>query len=1407
MVAVDLLIRLCGRVAHGLIHRPAIDILVAHGIVAVHQIPLIRSVGNSDIDLVGIVVCGIRDQDQLHPGFLGQVDVHRLHLQAAVLVLYGVAVLVHHRDQAGYGDFVLAVEVQVHLLQVVHRHVLEQEVVLLLLDLRTQGRGQQGKVLLKLLGGHVGLGVAAVVVGVGAIALARHGGPASGALVPQAHQILGAVQDYPDVHHGVAAGQLLGLHVSGSRVGQDEVLAVLRLGHAGIEAIAGAVDRGLEALVQLAQVEGVLLIVELLGLQIASAHQFVEVALEEVLRHLPGVPGILRRVLRTGAVIGGPDIFGMLRLSHLNGGCHNTSRFGIHGLEQSGSGLYAGNHAVGVHHSHDIGHTVERLGLVAVGADAPLHLDVGSLILVGDVEAADLRHSLLRAAHGDNDILRYDAGSAAQDQVGPIGLSGLFIVGGVVLGGVNAVVVADLAAGVVAGGVQQTIAARDAGRRLGIGVFIDPGHHGEGAAGGDQLGQNGYLVALFVLLGQPGGRIHGIAAGGIPRLHDHILSQGVHKAVLAVGTVRANDMVGIAGIHLEAAGAGTLMTGCAGILILGVVLRQTQTAQTVIAPDIDGLVGGQGNVVGGAHGYGHDIFMLAGIGIDDRDPVGDIVGSAQRGLVVALVIMHAVAQLAVALIAPGQQLAGVEHGDGVVVAVIELDDLLVGLQDIIAALIHQIQRHNDGLLVDRLAVGVDLAVVVVAPAPEGAVVADDTHAVAAGTLGDVDDLAHADHLLRRVGEGAAAAGAVGQLTIRVVAPGVHPARLGEDQSVVQTRHHLDGRAVSGAAVEVVHQSGRVGVPGVAHAQTQLAIGVVAPGVHTACLGHGHSMVVAHRHQSHLIGLGGNVRAGLVHHGIGGQDGVKVDLGGYQSVGIGHVVQPQLAGGVVAPAKHLAAVADGDVEVEAGGHLRRHQGDTVVGGISVSGQSGHVVDHVLEHVAIFIIGGQDHVGIAVAVDGTSRAVHQGSVVLAGAVDIELLGGQVDGALDDVVAVLGRRHHRARSEGGIDHGKGHVGGLALYGGLGLVNGPIHQQVEALAEHVLHGHGLILVDGDIVLAGGLTLLAHNDGRIAQGVVLGQDHLTCGVVAGTVNKAGGIGEHGVLVAGLDVGDLDTGVHDIALVHSREPAHAGQVREMILDLGGAQTQLAKLIVAEDTNGAVVEQEHGLVVARGDLHDTVDLALLGHSGLADGVSRLIAQAAIRRLAPAVEAQNVIQGQGVAVAGGDVDKAAVLIALDVHKGGREVGGRLHTQLQVIVAARGVQVAVPGQDQSVVGAGGDVSHVLDVHQSGRIDKLAHRVGAKGQLTLAVVAPSVQVTLFGHGEGVTVAGGHLDHLIGDRAAAVLQQGRIGHAIGAGGQGIQPDEHIQITYAVGLAGQRQTQLAPVIGAGHPDRTGAVHQ
>ncbi len=420
------------------------------------------------------------------------------------------------------------------------------------------------------------------------------------------------------------------------------------------------------------------------------------------------------------------------------------------------------------------------------------------------------------------------------------------------------------------------------------------------------------------------------------------------------------------------------------------------------------------------------------------------------------------------------------------------------------------------------------------------------------------------------------------------------------------------------------------------------------------------------------------------------------------------------------------------------------------GLGIGGNHVDVVDHLL------IPCVQDHMGIAVA-----DAFHS------------------EGALVAVIAL--RCDHRVG--GG---GDARVDILEL--GIAVVE-EVGEQVEALAQQELGRGSSAHADGDHVLAGGLALLAHDDGRITQGVVLVESDAgstIVGIVAGTQDLADSVAHDAVMAACVDVVDDGAGVAEVGGILSTHTDHGAGVAV-------AQTQLALLVAAPGIDLALQVQRQGVVITGGHSNDTVvrDSVLQpggsagahvgGHSQLTVGVG-----------APAVHITVEGQGQAVVLAGRDGHGGLVVVGTDVAgiaaqpNRGRRGGdpGRTDSQAVEAVIAGGVDQAVPGQEQAVLVSSRDGGHRTEAHQGGH----GHVVGvAQAQLAGVVTAPDIHGAVLSQGQGELLAG--RDRREADLLPVLVQHIRHLHK------------------AVDRAGDsRDTQLAVRVAAGDPKVALGIH-
>ena len=144
--------------------------------------------------------------------------------------------------------------------------------------------------------------------------------------------------------------------------------------------------------------------------------------------------------------------------------------------------------------------------------------------------------------------------------------------------------------------------------------------------------------------------------------------------------------------------------------------------------------------------------------------------------------------------------------------------------------------------------------------------------------------------------------AVTQLAVAVEAPGKHGA-VGTDGHGVRAAGGDAGDTGHIAAAVIAQQPGGAGT-GLVRVDTQLAVGIVAPGVDTAVRSQRHGELIASRHPDHI--LQGTALAAHI--------GDQLRLG----IGCGGVGQTQLAAGVQTPGVNGAFLSDGKHVVTAGG---------------------------------------------------------------------------------------------------------------------------------------------------------------------------------------------------------------------------------------------------------------------------------------------------------------------------------------------------------------------------------------------------------------------------------------------------------------------------------------------------------
>ncbi|BDF68828.1 hypothetical protein CE91St43_28000 [Oscillospiraceae bacterium] len=627
-----------------------------------------------------------------------------------------------------------------------------------------------------------------------------------------------------------------------------------------------------------------------------------------------------------------------------------------------------------------------------------------------------------------------------------------------------------------------------------------------------------------------------------------------------------------------------------------------------------------------------------------------------------------------------------------------------------------------------------LSLVVAAPGPEGAVGLQD-HGGGAGQGQAIGHPAQAGAVLRNAVVDLPHAGVPGIQAVNDViggdagipvrrldpagldrpAPDVGVAGGGDGGALGAVGGHVDrplggsGQAAVSAVVsqELRHNGGGLDRPagGGGGAVAQLAVGVGARGVDGGGVvggtGAGGDLAGAQEEQVAAV-AGLVVPAGQFHH-------VPQDEAGLHRVGGGQI-RP---GGDVA-AGQVGAVAHGHGRplVQAAGvgvHivLLHRAGAVVDGGVAADGGVVFAVAligaliHALKVALDPVLVADIHIPVAVHGDGAPG--------IGGAVGQDRRG----------IAVAGLHHD------GVGQELFGVGGVGLHAGIGIDAPEVHQSAP------LHGHG----SGVVGLPGG-------GAHLAVGVVApGQDGAV-GPQGQGVAAAGGDGRHGGLCGGGAVGDGGGIGHiDVQLVG-----------------GGAQAQLAPVVAAPGVEGAVGGQRHAEAVARGDVHDVLEVAaaggiadLDGHILIEGGVGVAVAQLAVAIVAPGPDGAVGLQGQGVLAAVDNLGGGKLLVGV-LHDVG--LGAHLHPdqagQLAVVVADNHGDRAegVGHRDKAPAGIGGVVADGEDALVGGEHGEVVHIRGKQAVVLVAVgLQPVAQAQVEPAGEIPLDPGHGLGHGVIDR------------------------------------------------------------
>ena len=690
------------------------------------------------------------------------------------------------------------------------------------------------------------------------------------------------------------------------------------------------------------------------------------------------------------------------------------------------------------------------------------------------------------------------------------------------------------------------------------------------------------------------------------------------------------------------------------------------------------------------------------------------------------------------------------------------------------------------------------------------------------------------------------------LAVAVVAPGEHLAVVAQGHHVVLAHGdlndvgkavHLDGRAVLIIAVRaVIRTIGRdipvdisaVDTVGIVidlepaphpHGAVRLQGHAARPGaqhhgggdlVHRLAAGGGGAADSHTEHRDHIAvgvqkGHGGAAR--LLQRGIGRTrvaqgPAVAGVLGGAQNAGVGdvdgiagilriqvnglyiHAGGDQVKADIIVPLRGLGVDVGQSARLVPGQHQLVEAGGAAADDTAAEGQlhdGGLVLAHKVGPLLLAALVADAQLALAVVAPGQHAAVlhhghrepaaggNNGAFVqpdrahllvrpLAGLGGGELKGIPEIGPLGDRVARQAARELTQRAVAEADHA--HL--------IHAVHRPDHAQQRVAAAA---GEGGDAIDPAHIGGQGVVFRGVRQAQLALGV-------------GTPTKEGGNAV--VVAAGHRLGDLVgigadvghplvvPGHHHHMVAAGSDAVHAGDVAEL-----GLLIQAVSAGVDLNGGGGIVH----------------------HAALRHGGGDLVAQLALVVGAPGVHFAVGQQGHGEPVARGHVhhvlQQVAALEALDLH---RHVGGFAVAlaQLAPVVAARGVDLALAGQRQQVVGPGEDLHHVGHAHpflgaRAG--DQLAHR--GDGHLPLnvrvvihpdmAVITLPHAVTLLVLGQNGAGIGRSIGLVVKDLGEVLLAQEVTGGVVAdqrmvTGGHGI-----VILQAAVGTA-----QRAGVVGVRH---------
>ena len=884
------------------------------------------------------------------------------------------------------------------------------------------------------------------------------------------------------------------------------------------------------------------------------------------------------------------------------------------------------------------------------------------------------------------------------------------------------------------------------------------------------------------LLAHPDGDVAALPGGEVTQLTQAIVAGGVH-----VAGADAHDGV------LAAHGHGP------GLL---------HVARAADAGGTRAVDGSPGSVCVIGHHY-----VLAALGVG--------LGALQGG--------GGGAQLAVGVVAPSQE----GEGAGALIHCADQGTVIAGGD------LSGLFGKQDGDVLGRL-IATHLAVVIAAKGIYGAVGAHGNGVtIAGGDAHDLTDVSVVDGLSGALAQGhldghipvEPPAVALTQLALGVVAPGPEGAILPQGIARRAPRgdlHHGGQVAAVGAGAVALDSLAGVGAQGMVRlALGQLAVGVAAPGVNVARLTQSHAELcpgvdvdngVAH-------GVGGAVFIGVLLQGVA-QEGVRVDGDtgrdrGAQGFPIG--AHAQLAQLVAAPGPDVAEVIQRQGELVPGSH--HHEGD---GPALLIGKAGEDAHRLIDVAGVTVVVGDVVafvVPVALLLIGGLLAVAQLAVgVLTPGVDLAQ-GGQGHG-----VVFPGGDH------GDSSHGRGLV--VTSLPGIGVL---LHMAHGDGKHHGIHQIlGAIPVDdgysGGAQLGAGLEGHQHAAGSGACHSLHAQD----GVIGGGDGELVQVRLGGPAVR-VEVEALKEAVGDVAEVKAQELI-LGQI------LAGGSLLAAAILsggvaVALHVGGlAILTQAVDLILLQ---DQGLGLAVAGLNGLLGGGVGAVAQLAIGVIAPVPDIVVLLEGGGVVVAQGylqrtlegiSADAGAVARSHDLRQVGvaDDVGAAIGigpAQLMGAVVAPEVNIArLTGNGGGAVSTGGngvDLARIGEQHVLGQHSFLIGGGGGLGddhlavyldgggvvggvagaavaQLAIAVIAPGLHSAVREKDQAVALAGGHL-HGVGEhlhrhpiiKGKDMLLAGGLGLRIGDGDQGVGVVAHAQLAVGIVAPGEDGTVGAQGQGMG----------